>query len=77
MPNFTTEDLLVYLYEEMEPAKAGELETALRSDWALKQKFDVLKEAQQHLDEIPVASPRLVTLASILSYAEASIHISN
>ena len=77
MPNFTTEDLLVYLYAEMEPGKACELETALQSDWALQQKFNVMKEAQYQLDEIPIASPRSVTIASILSYAETSIHISN
>ena len=77
MPNFTTEDLLVYLYDEMDAENACELETALQSDWALQQKFDVLKEAQQHLNEIPVVSPRLATVASILGYAEASLHISN
>ena len=77
MPNFTTEDLLVYLYEEMEPAKACELETALQSDWALQQKFDVIKEAQYHLDEIPLASPRSASIANILCYAETHMHISN
>ena len=77
MPNFTTEDLLVYLYDEMDAENACELETALQSDWALQQKFDVLKEAQQHLNEIPVVSPRLATVASILGYAETHMHISN
>lgn len=77
MPNFTTEDLLVYLYEEMEPDKACELETALQSDWALQQKFYVMREAQHQLNKIRLASPRSVTITGILNYAEASLHLSS
>ena len=77
MPNFTTEDLLVYLYEEMEPAQAQELETALQSDWALRQKYGVLQEAQATLDTYPLSSPRSASISRILGYAEASLHLSN
>ena len=77
MPNFTTEDLLVYLYEEMEPAQAHELEAALQSDWALHQKYQVLLEARTTLTTYSLSSPRSVSISRILGYAEASLHLSN
>lgn len=77
MPNFTTEDLLVYLYEEMEPAQAQELETALQTDWALHQKYQVLIEAQTNLNTYSLSSPRAASVNRILVYAEESLHLSN
>lgn len=77
MPNFTTEDMLVYMYNEMESESATQLEEALQNDWAFKQKYAVLKEAQKQLQETPLRSPRVATVAAILRYAEANLHLSN
>ena len=77
MPNFTTEDLLEYMYDEMEPLHSAQLEEALQNDWALKQKYGVLREAQQKLQETPLRSPRMATVAAILRYAEKNLHLSN
>jgi hypothetical protein len=75
MPKFTTEDLLLFLYDEMSAEQKKEIEAALRSDWALSQKFQVLKEAHEKLNKIKLASPRSNTIASIMQYAEESIHL--
>ena len=77
MPNFTTEDLLLYMYNEMEPNKATNLESAFESDWALKQKYQVLIEAQERLFNTKLLSPRSQTINAILRYAKANLHVSN
>ena len=78
MPNFTTEDLLVYMYNEMEPPEqVTQLEAALQNDWALKQKYEVLVEAQEKLYETSLFSPRIKTINRILEYAEVNMHLSN
>ena len=74
MPNFTTEDLLVYMYNEMEPGQSTQLELALQTDWALKQKYLVLKEAERTLQQTPLRSPRVITIDAILRYAEKNLH---
>ncbi len=75
MPKFTTEDLLLFLYDEMSAEQKTEMEAALQSDWALEQKYQVLKEAHNKLKSIKLASPRSKTIASIMQYAEESIHL--
>lgn len=68
MTNFTPEDLLLYLYNEMEPASKKELEKALETDWTLREKLGVLKTSMQRLDRL-VQSPRTEVVLNILRYA--------
>ena len=77
MPNFTTEDLLVYLYHEMNPEQSADVEQALQNDWALQQKYQVIKEAQQLLTGTKLLSPRKKTVNKILKYAACNLHFSN
>lgn len=77
MPTFTTEDLLVYMYNEMSADKAADLEQALKTDWALQQKYSVLAEAQSMLNHTKLSSPRSNTIDSILRYAGSKLHYSN
>jgi len=75
MSKFTTEDLLSFLYDEISTEEKKEIEAALQTDWALSQKFQVLKEAHNKLRNIKLASPRTKTIAAIMQYAEESIHL--
>ena len=68
MTNFTPEDLLLYLYNEMEPASKQELEKALETDWTLREKLGVLKASMQRLDRL-VQSPRTEVVLNILRHA--------
>lgn len=77
MPNFTTEDLLVYMYEEIDPQQLTEIEFALTTDWALKQKYQVLIEAQAKLNQTKLRSPRQDAINIILKYAGSKMHLSN
>jgi penicillin V acylase-like amidase (Ntn superfamily) len=75
MPKFTTEDLLLYLYDEMSTEHKKELQATLQADWALEQKYQVLKEAYEKLKSIKLSSPRSKTVASIMQYAGESIQL--
>lgn len=72
MANFTPEDLLLYLYNEMEPATKLELEKALKTDWTLREKLGVLKTSMQRLDRL-VQSPRTEVVLNILRHASQQL----
>ena len=74
MPKFTTEDLLLFLYDEMSAEQKKEIEATIQTDWALSQKYQVLKEAHDRLKNKKLASPRSKTITAIMQYAEESIH---
>ena len=71
MNNFTPEDMIRYLYNEMTAEEARSLMQALESDWGLKEKFDVLKQAMSNLDTLHY-SPRPQTIHAVLHYAEST-----
>jgi len=73
MHNFTTEDLLQYMYKETSTEKTAAIGVALLSDWGLREKLEVLKGGQSELDSVKLLSPRKQTLENILSYAEKSV----
>lgn len=68
MTNFTPEDLLLYLYNEVSATQASAIEDALQKDWTLREKFNVLKASMQRLDKI-TESPRTEVVLSVLNYA--------
>lgn len=72
MHNFTSEDLLQYLYKETSPEITAAITTALISDWSLREKFDILTAAQKELNSVKLLSPRKQTIQNILDYAEKS-----
>lgn len=72
MPNFTPEDLLLYLYKEMSPEQVVFIEAALKEDWTLREKMDVLKISMQRLDKIKL-SPRTEVVENVLNYAREKI----
>ncbi len=75
MQNFTTESLLQYLYGELDETQANEIETELLINWALHEKFQVLKECQRRLDRASLVSPRQEAVASILRYARKPVPV--
>ncbi len=68
MPNFTPEDLLLYLYKETSPTQTLAIEKALSEDWTLREKLNVLKTSMERLDKITV-SPRTEVVLNILHHA--------
>lgn len=69
MPNFTTEDLLLYMYNEMSDREKTAMEQELQNNWALREKLQVLKESGRSLDKLKLQGPRSQTIEAIMEYA--------
>lgn len=70
--NFTPEDLLQYLYKELNPAEHAAIEKALAEDWTLREKFEVIKRASKQLSQLN-QSPRAEIILSVLKYANKTL----
>jgi len=68
MPNFTPEDLILYLYNETTSRQTAAIEKALKKDWTLREKLTVLKASMQRLDKIK-QTPRTEVVLNVLNYA--------
>jgi hypothetical protein len=68
MTLFTPEDLLLYLYKESSPELTVAIETALKEDWMLREKLQVLQSSAEGLDKVTV-SPRTEVILKIMNYA--------
>ena len=73
MHNFTSEDLIQYLYKETSPEKTAAIGVALLTDWSLREKLDTLNATQSELDDFKLLSPRSQSIANILAYAEKTV----
>ncbi|MDB5207235.1 MAG: hypothetical protein JWR72_2310 [Flavisolibacter sp.] len=71
MPNFTPEDLLLYLYKETSTEQLTEMEEELKNNWPLREKLAVMKTAMERLNNITVA-PRTEVVLNVLRYANRS-----
>jgi uncharacterized protein YjgD (DUF1641 family) len=69
MTNFTPEDLLLYLYKETSAKKTAAIETALKNEWTLREKLNVLKVSMERLDKI-TQSPRTEVVLNVLNHAK-------
>jgi hypothetical protein len=65
---FTPEELIQYLYKETSHEKTIAIEAALREDWTLREKLEVLKASTHKLDSI-LESPRAEVIMNIMNYA--------
>jgi hypothetical protein len=69
MNNFTTEDMIRFLYNEMSPEETAQLMAALETDFELREKFEVLQSAKNNLETLHY-TPRKRTIENIMQYAE-------
>jgi hypothetical protein len=68
MTLFTPEDLLRYLYKESSPELTLAIEAALKEDWMLREKLEVLRTSAGELDTLVVA-PRMEVIQRVMNYA--------
>ena len=68
MHNFTPEDLILFLYKETTPEQTAAIEEALKEDWTLREKLNVLTISKERLATIEVA-PRTEVVLNVLRYA--------
>jgi anti-sigma factor RsiW len=74
MPNFTTEDLMQYVYHETSKEQTMAIEKAIQTDWALKEKVMALRDSMHTLDSM-LESPRSQSVMAILNYARTSAEV--
>ena len=68
MHNYSPEDLILYLYKETSPEATAAIEEAIKTDWTLKEKLEVLKTSMKRLDTI-TTSPRTELILNVMKYA--------
>ncbi|HVF82365.1 MAG TPA: hypothetical protein VM884_10540 [Flavisolibacter sp.] len=76
MPNFTPEDLLLYLYKETSNEQQTEIEEELKANWVLREKLTVMKTAMERLNGITV-TPRTEVVLNVLRYAAKKETVAN
>ena len=68
MTLFTPEDLLLYLYKESSPELTVAIESALKENWMLREKLQVLQSSADELNKVTV-SPRMEVILRVMNYA--------
>jgi hypothetical protein len=68
MPLFTPEDLLLYLYKESSPELTLAIEAALKEDFMLREKLEVLRSSADTLNTVTIA-PRMEVIMRVMNYA--------
>ena len=68
MTLFTPEDLLLYLYKESSPELTLAIETAIKEDWMLRERLQVLQSSAEGLEKVTV-SPRAEVILKVMNYA--------
>lgn len=68
MTNFTPEELIQYLYKETSTQQTAAIAEALKQDWTLREKLNVLKTSKERLDKI-METPRTEVVLNVLNYA--------
>jgi hypothetical protein len=75
MHNYSPEDLILYLYKETSPEATAAIEEAIKTDWTLREKLEVLKTSMKRLDSI-VTSPRTELILNVMKYAAKQSEVS-
>lgn len=75
MHSYSPEDLILYLYKETSPEVTASIEEALKKDWSLREKLEVLKTSTERLNSL-TTSPRTETILNILAYSRKEEKIS-
>ncbi len=77
MVDSTLEDLILYMFDELTPHEKAQIESELKIDWALREKYHVLKESCQRLNMMRLNSPREQSIETILKYAKRPSKVSS
>ncbi len=69
MVNSTLEDMVLYMYDDLNGSKKMQMNREMDANWALKEKYHVMKESYDRLNKMKLFSPRQQTIEVILKYA--------
>ena len=69
MVKSTLEDMVLFMYEGLNGNKKMQMKKEMDESWALKEKFNVMKESYDRLNRMKLLSPRQQTIDAIMKYA--------
>ena len=72
MSLFTQEDLLLYFYKETSAEQNAAIESALVTDFSLREEYESLLEMMQPLNQ-PLEAPRTEVVVNVLNYAREAV----
>ncbi len=73
MVNYTNDDVILYIHNEMPAAKLIAFENAMINDWSLREKVNLLSTTMQNITNPKLISPSQRTINSIMAYATKSL----
>ncbi|MFT4024081.1 MAG: hypothetical protein QM664_09905 [Flavihumibacter sp.] len=68
MSLFTQEDLLLYFYKETSAEQNAAIESAMMTDFSLREEYELLLDMMQPLNQ-PLEAPRTEVVINVLNYA--------
>lgn len=68
MVNFTNDDILLYLNNELSAEKATAFQNALLNDWSLREKYEILASSQKAATQC-LLGPSKRVIDNIMNYA--------
>ena len=72
MVNFTSDDILLFINNELSASQMIAFETALLNDWSLQERYSVLFEAANS-SKLPLLQPSERSVNAILQYANKGV----
>jgi hypothetical protein len=72
MSIFTPEDLILFVYQEASSENTTAIKNAMASDWALREKLQVIESSVAELNT-ELQAPRAEVLLKVLNYAQETM----
>lgn len=68
--NYTEEELLQFIYNELDPIEYHNIENELKENYELKKEFEIYNKLIKHLDELR-EKPNPTTIEMIMEYSRS------
>jgi hypothetical protein len=71
-----TDELLLYLYDELDSERKTEVENCIESNWGIREKLNILKDSVKNMQSsLKLKSPRSKTINFLKEFAVKSIGV--
>jgi hypothetical protein len=71
-----TDELLLYIYDELDPERKGEVESCIESNWGIREKLNILMDSVRNMQSsLKLKSPRNNAIEVLKEYAAKSIAV--
>jgi hypothetical protein len=69
-----TDELLLYIYDELDPERKEEVESCIESNWGIREKLNILMDSVRNMQSsLKLKSPRNKAIEALKEYAAKSI----